>query len=265
MPKIVTITELQEMLKINAPHLSIVEETYQGMSKKAKFYHHPYGYFLCKPTNIVGGYQFGHPDGSRTKFKQTCMDKYGVETPFQSDMIRSKIAATNVERYGAINPSENKEIRKKAKRTCVERFGTAGVLKNDQIKKKFQKTCLERYGVQHPMQNLQIHQKAAKTNNKSMVILHWQTGKELICTGSYEIKTVEYLNKHKIAFDWQIPFTMPNGRVYVCDLYLLDENKYIEIKGFFRKDAKVKWDWFLENYPNVCLWDKNKLTEMGIL
>jgi len=45
----------------------------------------------------------------------------------------------------------------------------------------------------------------------------------------------------------------------------VEKKKWIEIKGYFRKDAKKKWNWFHKEYPNSELWDKNKLKEMGLL
>jgi hypothetical protein len=38
-----------------------------------------------------------------------------------------------------------------------------------------------------------------------------------------------------------------------------------EIKGYFRKGAKEKWDWFQSTVPNSELWNKEILKEMGIL
>jgi len=41
----------------------------------------------------------------------------------------------------------------------------------------------------------------------------------------------------------------------------------VEIKGYFRPDAKVKWDMFCEEYPNIkkSLLQKNELKELGII
>jgi len=58
---------------------------------------------------------------------------------------------------------------------------------------------------------------------------------------------------------------MPDGRTYRLDLYLIDEDKYVEIKGYFRKDAQEKWDWFHKTHTNSELWNKKKLKELKIL
>ena len=109
--------------------------------------------------------------------------------------------------------------------------------------------------------------KAAKSSNNSHILSHWKTGEELVCVASYEKAVVEYLNKNKINFRWQPKtFKMPDGRTYRPDLYIHSTKSWIEIKGYFRDDAKEKWDWFHNNIkPNSELWDKAKLKQIGLI
>ena len=108
--------------------------------------------------------------------------------------------------------------------------------------------------------------RAAKNSNNSYMLKHWKTGEEIVCVASYEKKAVEYFNKNKINFRWQPrSFLMPNGKTYRPDLYLFAAKKWIEIKGYFREDAKEKWEWFHKEKPNSELWDKDKLKSMGII
>jgi hypothetical protein len=107
---------------------------------------------------------------------------------------------------------------------------------------------------------------SAKKMNNAQISQHWKTGESLICVGSYEIKTVHYLNCNKIEYLWQTKkFFLPDNRTYRPDVYLFKENKWIEIKGYFWGDAKEKWDWFHSQYSNSELWDKQKLQAIGIL
>lgn len=108
--------------------------------------------------------------------------------------------------------------------------------------------------------------KRSKSANNSYILHHWKTGEELVCQASWEKKVVEYLNKNKINFRWQPrSFNMPDGKKYYPDMYLHSTKKWVEIKGYFRKDAKEKWDWFKTIKPNSELWNKQKLQSMGIL
>ena len=45
----------------------------------------------------------------------------------------------------------------------------------------------------------------------------------------------------------------------------INENKWVEIKGYMRPHSQLKWDWLKTQFPDAELWDKKKLKEMGIL
>lgn len=169
-------------------------------------------------------------------------------------------------------------IRGDARWKCKCDCGKIGIwaacdLKRDGIKscgcsteKIRQETCLKIYGVKNPIQNQDVAKKNAKSQSNSYIRYHWNTGEQLICQGGWEEKVVRYLNINKINFRWQSKtFTMPNGKTYRPDLYLFSSKKWIEIKGFFRPDAKKKWKWFKKEHTNSELWDFNKLKEMKIL
>lgn len=131
---------------------------------------------------------------------------------------------------------------------------------------KNKKTCLMKYGVEHSSQNKEIALKTAKSSNRSKIKLHWKTNEEMVCIGSYESKSVDYLNKNQIDFEWQPKvFKLLGNKTYRPDLFIIGSNKWIEIKGYFRKDAQEKWNEFQKIQPNSELWDKSKLTSMGVL
>jgi|ERR1035437_3614991 hypothetical protein len=137
---------------------------------------------------------------------------------------------------------------------------------------KREETMIERYGVRNPQQNKEIADRTAKSSNNSCIKIHWKTGEELVCKASYEPKVIDYLNANKIEYSWQprvfdTPILSLTGKntVYTPDLLLIKTNMWIEIKGWMRKDAQEKWDWFQSEYPNSDLWNEKKLKEMGIL
>ena len=108
--------------------------------------------------------------------------------------------------------------------------------------------------------------KAAKSQNNTKILKHWKTKEKIICVASYEVKVVQWLNKNKIEYLWQPKmFEMPNGKRYLPDVYIIGNDLWIEIKGYFRKDAKEKWEWFHNEYPNSELWNEDKLKEMEII
>ena len=112
----------------------------------------------------------------------------------------------------------------------------------------------------------------AKSQNHSCVLRHWKTGEEIVCVASYEKKVVNYLNANNIDYKWQyrtFDMTLKEGRktTYRPDLYIIGKRKpWVEIKGFFRRDAREKWDIFHNKIKsNSELWNKEKLENMGIL
>lgn len=113
---------------------------------------------------------------------------------------------------------------------------------------------------------------AAKKMDNSYIKFHWKTGEKLTCQGGWEPKVVDYLNKNKIDFLWQPKtfktniLTMRNRKsTYRPDLFLVEDNKWIEVKGRVWPAFQVKWDWFKTQFPTAELWDKKKLKEMKIL
>ena len=132
-------------------------------------------------------------------------------------------------------------------------------------KKKREETCLEKYGVRNVSQNVEIQKKQTGSMNDVECVNHWKTKRKLQCRGAFEKLTVEFWNRNNVDFEWQIPFKMPSGRVYIVDAYLPEEDKYIEIKGRFLKNvSKMKWEWFHEAYPNSELWTMDVLIDKGI-
>ena len=97
------------------------------------------------------------------KAKQTMVERYGVENPFQSEGIRKKAKQTMVERYGVENPSQSNEIKEKKKQTCLEHLGVENPFQSEGIRKKARQTCLDKYGVENPFQSEEIKEKARQT------------------------------------------------------------------------------------------------------
>jgi hypothetical protein len=124
---------------------------------------------------------------------------------------------------------------------------------------------MQRYGVKFNLQIPGMATKVAIQQTRSQQVLHWKTRRYVVCVGSYEVAVVTHLNHLRINYEWQPrAFPMPNGRTYRPDLYLPDLDLWIEIKGYFRKDAQAKWTWFHDAYPNSQLWTGKVLRDMGL-
>lgn len=132
--------------------------------------------------------------------------------------------------------------------------------------KRVKQTLLQKYGVDHQSKVPEIALKMAKKCNNAVVKTHWKTGEDLICQGSYEAKTVDYLNNNLIDFEWQSKiFILNENTSYRPDFYLVKEDLWVEIKGFWRKDALEKWELFKAVCTNSEVWDSSKLKRMKII
>jgi len=131
---------------------------------------------------------------------------------------------------------------------------------------KLKETMIKKYGVVHNSHIPAVAKAMSKSGWNFYEAIHWQTGEMLYCQGKLEREVVRWLNANKIPFSWQLVFKMPTGKTYRVDLYLTNEDKYIEIKGYFRNAmGKEKWEWFHSTYPNSELWMEPELRAMGIV
>lgn len=228
------------------------------------------------------------------KARKTSIERFGVPHALQCDEVMDRVKATNIERYGFTCPlqnteihaiavetlltnfgvshcSQSKDIRNRAKETCLIRFGSDNPAKSNVIKERVRAANMLKYGGPSSMNDHDVAKRNASSQTRAVKLLHWSTGEELVCVGSYEVKVVQYLNANQIPFQWQPQtFKMPpleggKAKTYRPDLYLTDAGVWVEIKGYFRKDAQSKWDWFHSAYPNSMLWNKEALKDLGLL
>ena len=59
---------------------------------------------LCKICSIKN---------AQNKRKDTCIERYGVENPFQSEEVKQKSKDTCIERYGVEHPCQSPEVKQK--------------------------------------------------------------------------------------------------------------------------------------------------------
>lgn len=151
--------------------------------------------------------------------------------------------------------------------TCLKKYGTSYISQIPAVKIKKKQTTLKNYGVEYASQSPEIALRAAKKVNQHYIKRHWKTEEEVVCTGGWEAKVADYLNRNRIDFLWQPKtFKLAAGNTYRPDLYLIKDDKWIEIKGWWRRDSKAKWDEFhTQIQSNSELWNKEKLKELKIL
>jgi NUMOD3 motif len=84
---------------------------------------------------------------------------------------------------------------------------------------------------------------------------------------SWEAATVKYLDAKKYRWLYESKAFELADSTYTPDFFLEDLDLYVEVKGYWRDDAKIKFDAFKARYPqiNIEVWDKPKLRKKGII
>ena len=133
----------------------------------------------------------------RHKVKQGMLDKYGVEYPLQSEVIKSKMYEDLIVKYGVSNVSKLIYIKKKKEETCFSNHGVKNPSQNKEISKKqiitYKENYLEKYGVEHPMQRRDIFEKMLLSSYK---IVYYN--EELFSQGTYELDFLNYCQENNI-------------------------------------------------------------------
>lgn len=158
---------------------------------------------FCRKCKLQEKRMNGSYDNAAQKTKETCLEKYGTETVFQSQHFKDKLKENNIEKYGVENYFESDDFKKKRENTIIEKHGSldnyykyqnkkseetfkknhaeskgeflAGKVKEkygcnaqqvDSIREKTKSTCLEKYGTNSPLGNDTINKKAHETFKK---------------------------------------------------------------------------------------------------
>lgn len=84
---------------------------------------------------------------------------------------------------------------------------------------------------------------------------------------NWEVKTVQYFDQNNIEWQYESKVFELGNTTYTPDFYLINENKWIEVKGYWYDDAKEKFELFKQLYPqiNIEIWDQQKLKELKII
>jgi len=90
---------------------------------------------------------------------------------------------------------------------------------------------------------------------------------EVKLDGNWELKVAQYFDSNNINWERnakRFKYLDSNGkeRSYCPDFFLLDENKYIEVKGFVTELDKLKWNQFPYDLE---IWNKDVLRILNIL
>lgn len=96
------------------------------------------------------------------KMAATMLERYGVESPLQSDEIKDKLIETNMARYGVPFVMQNPDVQARQRNT-TETNGGYGMA-NPKVREQIQKTVMEKYGVDNALKSPDVRAKIRSTN-----------------------------------------------------------------------------------------------------
>lgn len=113
-----------------------------------------------------GGHPMAVNADTKEAFKETMLEKYGVEHAPQMAEFVKKVKSTKKQRYG----DENYNNHTQAKNTCLSKYGADNYRKTSEYKTKYEATCLKKYGIKHasqtPLRKEQINSSNFKQAHK---------------------------------------------------------------------------------------------------
>lgn len=102
-----------------------------------------------------------------------------------------------------------------------------------------------------------------------------ETNEWVYLRSSYELGTALFLEVNNIEWQYEPkPFTLTilqNGKSkqtsYKPDFYLPEYDTYIEVKGYWYRQSKIKFEAFLNQYPEIDIqvWDKSIMRLLGVI
>ena len=112
------------------------------------------------------------------KIKKTNLEKYGVETPFQSEEIKEKIKKTNLEKYGFELASQSELVKENTKKNNLEKYGVEYPQQLEEYKNKLIEDNIEKYGVKSTLQLPEVKEKCKKTSLEKYGVENYSSTKE---------------------------------------------------------------------------------------
>lgn len=84
---------------------------------------------------------------------------------------------------------------------------------------------------------------------------------------SWEVNFAQYCDKKNIKWQYESKTFDLGNTTYTPDFYLPAYDMYVEIKGYFRNNAKRKMTLFKKLYKDIelKLFDKQHLIKLGVL
>ena len=208
-----------------------------------------------------------HDKNIQDKFKNTCLELYGVEHPMWSDEIKEKLKQTFIKKYGVENYSSTLECKNQREQTNMIKFGHKNVFQSEIIKDKIKYTNIEHFGVDNYAKTQECQEKMKITCVKKYGVANYSKTKEFneklyitkknnnsFHTSKIENKFKKYLTLNNINYEYQYKSEL---YPFACDFYIPEYDLYIEIQGNWTHGGHPYDESSIEDINKLNIW-KNK-------
>ena len=226
----------------------------------------------CKKcrTKIMSEKNSANATSRLKKARQTNLEKYGVENPFQADKVKQKIKQTIIENHGGVETASSeiaKKIaatkekrygdstftnREKCKQTVQERYGVDNVYASSEVLEKKKQSYIEHYGVDNPMKSKEVREKGKSTMlSRYGYDNYGKSNKSRQYLGSEEFKAKRRRTLHEHGtygksqsedrcydllqsiFPNAVHHYTSNVYPFECDMYVSELDLYVECNFFW--------------------------------
>ena len=206
---------------------------------------------ICKKSQQTKLEKYGNKNyNNREKYKQTCLEKYGVKYPMQNEQFKEKSKQTCLEKYGVEYSLQSEIIKEKSKQTKLEKYGNPHYINHE----KYKQTCLEKYGVDNGFKSEIIKSQIKQTCLEKYGDENYRNPEKYkeTCLERYGVTSYTQTEDFKNKVDWkkvnikQIKTKKKNGTLNISK----PENKsYIILK---EKYNDVIQQYISNKYPFNC-------------
>lgn len=195
----------------------------------------------------------GHPTKlkeTQEKKRKTNKQKYGFEHVLDNPEIKEKSRITNNLKYGGNSSMCSDLVKAKSMETNRKRRGTDWYTQSEEFKKKSKETMTSKYGVEHALHYTPSFEKSLNTSYKKKIFVFPSGRMEMIqgyegfaltelLNSGYKEEDILVSNKEIETYTGKIWYIDSEGkrRKYYPDIYIISENKIIEVKSKYTYDS----------------------------
>lgn len=162
--------------------------------------------------------------------KATVRSRYGVDCVSQVKSIRDKQKDTCIKKYGCESPLSNSDCIEKGNATKIAKYGTINFQSNEQVKRKREETCLKNNGYTNPFRSSDRQKEWCDT--RELKTGYRYSGNNPLCVDKMK-KTL--LSKYGVDNYFKLEDFKESNRVYWNDNYGIDSPSQINYSDFTKK------------------------------